>query len=151
MKALIQRVKEAAVEVDGRVVSTIGKGLLVFLGVEQGDEKKDLDYLVRKVSNLRIFGDSEGKMNLSVKDIHGEVLVVSQFTLSADTRKGNRPSFVKAEDPEIAEATYSEFMESMKAEGLRVASGEFAANMAVSLINDGPVTIMVDSREKRNK
>jgi D-tyrosyl-tRNA(Tyr) deacylase len=150
MKALVQRVREARVEVGGAAVSSIGMGLLVFLGVEKADENRDLEYLARKVSGLRIFGDSEGKMNLSVKDIGGEVLVVSQFTLAADTRKGNRPSFVNAEDPARAKAMYSEFMEKLRVSGVKVASGEFAADMAVSLVNDGPVTIMLDSREGRS-
>lgn len=144
MKALVQRVKEARVEVDGETVSAIGRGLLVFLGVERGDPEEDIDYLVKKVANLRIFGDSEGKMNLSVKDIGGEALVVSQFTLAADTRKGNRPSFAGAEDPERAEAIYRAFLEKLGASGVRVAEGRFAADMAVSLVNDGPVTIMLE-------
>lgn len=144
MKALIQRVSEAKVEVEGRPVSSIGRGLLVFLGVGKGDTEADLDYLVRKVSNLRIFEDSAGKMNLSVTDINGEALVVSQFTLHADTRKGNRPSFVDAEDPEKAENMYLKFIEGLKKSGIKVACGRFAARMAVSLINDGPVTIMLE-------
>jgi D-tyrosyl-tRNA(Tyr) deacylase len=148
MKALVQRVQEAKVEVDGRAVSAIGTGLLVFLGVMRGDTERDLDYIVRKVSNLRIFADDEGRMNLSVKDMDGEMLVVSQFTLAADTRKGNRPSFVDAEDPLIAEKTYLEFVKRIEQLGVKVASGEFAAHMAVSLINDGPVTIMIDSRDR---
>jgi D-tyrosyl-tRNA(Tyr) deacylase len=146
MKALVQRVSGAGVEVEGRAVSSVGRGLLVFLGVVKGDASGDIEYLARKVSNLRIFEDAEGKMNLSLKDIGGEALVVSQFTLAADTRKGNRPSFVDAEEPERAEAMYREFMEEMKKAGVRVSSGEFAAHMDVRLINDGPVTIMIDSR-----
>ena len=148
MKVLVQRVQEAKVEVGGRAVSAIGRGLLVFLGVLRGDTEKDLDYIVRKVSNLRIFADDEGRMNLSVKDMDGEVLVVSQFTLAADTRKGNRPSFEDAEDPSIAEKTYLEFIKKIENLGVRVTSGEFAAHMAVSLVNDGPVTIMIDSRDR---
>jgi D-tyrosyl-tRNA(Tyr) deacylase len=146
MKALVQRVSEAGVEVEGRPVSSIGKGLLVLLGIVKGDTGKDMDYLVRKVSNLRIFEDSEGKMNLSVKDVGGEVLVVPQFTLAADTRKGNRPSFIDAEDPAGAEEMYREFTERLKREGVSVSRGEFAAHMAVRLVNDGPVTIMLESR-----
>lgn len=148
MKALVQRVQEARVAVGGRVVSGIERGLLILLGVLKGDAEEDLDYLVRKVSNLRIFADDEGRMNLSVKDIGGEVLVVSQFTLAADNKKGNRPSFVSAEDPLIAEKTYLEFVKRIASLGIRVTSGEFAAHMAVSLINDGPVTIMIDSRDR---
>jgi D-tyrosyl-tRNA(Tyr) deacylase len=147
VRALIQRVKTAKVEAEGRVVSGTGRGLLVLLGVLKGDAEGDLDFMARKVSNLRVFEDSEGKMNLSVKDVGGEVLVVSQFTLAADTRKGNRPSFVEAEEPGRAEALYRDFMERLKAEGVgKVAGGRFAAHMEVSLVNDGPVTIMLDSR-----
>lgn len=147
MKALVQRVKWAKVEVGGKAVSAIGRGLLVFLGILKGDTDKDMDYLVRKVSNLRIFADEEGRMDLSVKDMEGEALVVSQFTLAADTRKGNRPSFVDAEEPSRAESIYLEFVKNLEMSGVRVASGEFAAHMAVSLLNDGPVTIMLDSRK----
>lgn len=146
MRALIQRVKEARVEVSGKTVGSAGKGLLIFLGVCRGDSDKDLDYMVKKVSGLRIFEDADGKMNLSVKDVGGEALVVSQFTLCADTRKGNRPSFQDAEEPDKAKKTYLEFIEKMKASGVRVASGEFAASMDVHLVNDGPVTIMLESR-----
>jgi D-tyrosyl-tRNA(Tyr) deacylase len=147
VRALIQRVKTAKVEAEGRGVSGTGRGLLVLLGVLKGDAEGDLDFMARKVSNLRVFEDSEGKMNLSVKDVGGEVLVVSQFTLAADTRKGNRPSFVEAEEPGRAEALYRDFMERLKAEGVgKVAGGRFAAHMEVSLVNDGPVTIMLDSR-----
>jgi D-tyrosyl-tRNA(Tyr) deacylase len=146
MKALVQRVKNAGVMVDGECVSSIDRGFLVLLGVMKGDTPKDLDYLVRKVANLRVFEDAEGKMNLSLKDVGGAALVVSQFTLAADTKKGNRPSFVDAEDPAIAENTYEEFMRKLNAEGIEVAGGRFGAHMAVSLINDGPVTIMLESR-----
>jgi D-tyrosyl-tRNA(Tyr) deacylase len=148
MKALVQRVQEAKVEIGSSVVSTIGKGLLILLGVLRGDTDEDLDYIARKVSNLRIFADDEGKMNLSVKDINGEVLVVSQFTLAADTKKGNRPSFVDAEEPLKAETTYLEFVKRIQNAGIKVVTGEFAAHMAVSLINDGPVTIMIDSKDR---
>jgi D-tyrosyl-tRNA(Tyr) deacylase len=146
VKALIQRVREAQVEVEGETIASIGRGLLVFLGVGKGDTVEDLDYLVRKVSNLRVFEDRAEKMNLSVKDVDGEVLVVSQFTLLADTRRGNRPSFDSAEEPARAESMYQQFMEKLKAAGLRVVAGRFAARMAVHLVNDGPVTIMLESR-----
>jgi D-tyrosyl-tRNA(Tyr) deacylase len=150
MKALVQRISEAKVEVGGRAVSSIGRGLLIFLGVLKGDAEEDLDYLVRKVSNLRIFADDDGMMNLSVKDVGGEALVVSQFTLAADTKKGNRPSFVDAEEPTRAENIYREFVRKLETSGVSVASGEFAAHMAVSLINDGPVTIMIDSKKVKS-
>lgn len=146
VKALIQRVREAQVEVEGETIASIGRGLLVFLGVGKGDTSEDLDYLVRKVSNLRVFEDRAEKMNLSVKDVDGEVLVVSQFTLLVDTRRGNRPSFDSAEEPARAEDMYRQFMEKLKEAGLRVAAGRFAARMAVHLVNDGPVTIMLESR-----
>jgi len=136
------------VKVEGREVASTGKGLLVLLGVEKGDTGEDLDMLVRKVANLRIFEDAEGKMNLSIIDIAGEAMVVSQFTLAADTRKGNRPSFANAEEPERAQATYLEFAKKLGNTGIKVLTGEFAAHMEVSLVNDGPVTIMLDSRKE---
>jgi D-tyrosyl-tRNA(Tyr) deacylase len=147
MKALLQRVSNAKVEVEGRVTGEIGKGLLVFLCAVTGDTNRDLDYLVKKVSLLRIFGDDQGKMNLSVLDVQGEVLVVSQFTLAALTRKGNRPSFDNAESPERARALYEKFIHKLRGAGLLVRTGEFAAAMAVTLTNDGPVTLLIDSRE----
>jgi D-tyrosyl-tRNA(Tyr) deacylase len=148
MKALVQRVSEASVTVEGKTVSSIKRGFLVLLGVMKGDGKAEMDYLIRKVANLRIFHDKEGKMNLSLKDISGEALVVSQFTLAAETRKGNRPSFTEAEAPERAEAVYGEFIERLRAEGIKVQGGVFAAHMKVSLVNDGPVTIMLDSSDR---
>lgn len=145
MIALVQRVSKSAVSVESRIVSSIDRGLLVLLGVLRGDTQEDLEYLVRKVANLRIFADEAGKMNLSVLDVKGEVLVVSQFTLAADTRKGNRPSFVRAEDPADAQAMYERFIERLTALGIRVQGGSFGAHMEVSLINDGPVTISLES------
>ena len=146
MKALVQRVSEAKVEAEGREVASIGRGMLVFIGVEKGDTPEDLEYVVRKVSNLRIFEDDAGKMNLSLKDTGGEALVVSQFTLAADLRRGNRPSFDSAEEPARAEKMYLEFVERLKKSGIKAACGRFAAYMAVSLTNDGPVTIMIESK-----
>ena len=146
MKALLQRVAKAAVEVEGKTIAQINKGVLVFLAIEKGDEGKDLDFIVRKITSLRIFYDENGKMNLSVADISGDVLVVSQFTLAADCRKGNRPSFDSAEEPSKAEAMYLRAVERLKNGGLRVSHGEFAADMQVFLINDGPVTFMLDSK-----
>ena len=147
MRALIQRVSSATVDVGDERVSAIGTGLLIFLGVIKGDTDEDMQYLVRKVSNLRIFEDDNGKMNLSLIDAGGEALVVSQFTLASDTRKGNRPSFVSAEAPERAEAVYEEFMGELAALGINVRGGSFGAMMDVSLVNDGPVTILLDSRQ----
>jgi D-tyrosyl-tRNA(Tyr) deacylase len=148
MKALLQRVSSAKVEVDDRVVGEIGNGLLVFLCAVKVDTDKDLDYVVKKVSQVRIFGDDKGKMNLSVLESRGEVLVVSQFTLAALTHKGNRPSFDEAEGPARAKALYESFIQRLKDMGIPVRTGVFAASMAVSLTNDGPVTIMVDSRDR---
>jgi D-tyrosyl-tRNA(Tyr) deacylase len=147
MKALLQRVSMAKVAVDGRIIGEIGKGVLVFLCAVKGDTEKDLDYLVKKVPALRIFEDDQRKMNLSVTDVRGSVLVVSQFTLAASTRKGNRPSFDNAEEPERAKRTYDAFVRRLGETGIPVRYGAFGAMMEVSLVNDGPVTIWLDSRE----
>jgi D-tyrosyl-tRNA(Tyr) deacylase len=147
MKALLQRVSKAGVDINGRSVAEIKKGLLVFLCVVKGDTESDLDYLVKKVVQFRIFEDTDQKMNLSVQDIKGEVLVVSQFTLAASARKGNRPSFESVEAPERARALYEAFVQRIRETGITVQAGVFAEHMAVSLVNDGPVTILIDSRE----
>lgn len=147
MRAVIQRVKEASVSVEAKIVGKIGKGLLVFLGVEDGDTQKDMEYIVSKVSGLRIFEDEDEKMNLSIKDVDGQILSVSQFTLLGDARKGKRPSFTAAGNPEFAKDFYIKFNEALRAEKLTVEEGIFQADMAVSLINDGPVTILLDSRK----
>ena len=148
MKALIQRVSSAKVEVELSVIGQIECGLLVFLGVEEEDSKEDLDYLVKKVSGLRIFSDSENKMNLSVKQINGSLLIVSQFTLIADTRKGNRPSFNNAANPTKGFEYYTEVINKFMDTGIPVQSGKFGAKMSVTLVNDGPVTIWLDSKER---
>ena len=148
MKALLQRVTEASVSVAGELVGRIGQGLIVFVGVADGDSEKDAQYLVQKVVNLRIFADEEGKFNLSALDIKGELLLVSQFTLMADTKKGRRPSFVEAALPERAEKLFNYFVEQSQTTGLRVETGRFQEYMHVEIHNDGPVTILLDSREK---
>ena len=147
MRAVVQRVTSAKVTVAERVTGEIGPGLLVLLGVEQGDGPADLQYIVSKVRDLRIFADADGKMNQSVLDVQGGVLVVSQFTLSGDARNGRRPSFVSAAPPQIARALYEEVVRELQSSGLQVATGEFQAMMQVSLVNDGPVTILLDSRK----
>ena len=146
MKAVVQRVKKSTVKVAGETISEIGIGLLVLLGVAAEDSKKDADYLADKISNLRIFEDESGKMNLSLKNISGEMLVVSQFTLLGDCKKGRRPSFAKAAKPEIADKLYQYFMEQVRVQEIEVKSGQFRAMMDVSLINDGPVTLVIDSK-----
>jgi D-tyrosyl-tRNA(Tyr) deacylase len=147
LKALIQRVSSATVTVEGDVLEAISGGLLVFLGLEKGDSDRDLDYMARKVANLRIFEDDASRMNLSVKDVKGSILLISQFTLAADCRKGNRPSFDNAEDPAKADEMYLKMAEKLRTEGIPTATGKFGAHMTVSLVNDGPVTIMIDSKK----
>jgi len=148
VKALLQRVTKASVSVGGEVVGSIGPGLVVLLGVAAGDTEKDAEYLAQKTVNLRIFSDEEGKFNLSAMEINGELLVVSQFTLLADTRKGRRPSFVNAAPPDQARELCDYFVEQARAAGLKVATGRFQEHMLVEIHNDGPVTILLDSREK---
>ncbi len=148
MKALLQRVTGASVSVGGEVVGKIGRGLVVFVGVANGDTERDAQYLAQKMVNLRIFSDEEERFNLSSLDIKGELLLVSQFTLLADTRRGRRPSFVEAAPPAQAEALFQYFVERAGATGLKVATGRFQQYMQVEIYNDGPVTILLDSREK---
>ncbi len=148
MKALLQRVTGASVSIDGEVVGRIGQGLVVFVGVAEGDTEKDVQYLVQKTAGLRIFADDEGRFNLSALDVEGELLLVSQFTLMADTKKGRRPSFTGAAPPEQAEALFERFVGQARSTGLKVETGRFQQYMQVEIHNDGPVTIMLDSREK---
>lgn len=146
MKAVLQRVERASVEVDGHAAGAIGAGLLVLLGVAKGDSSAHADYLADKILNLRIFSDEDGKMNLSVIDKGGGILVVSQFTLYGDCRKGRRPSFDEAAPPELARPLYEYFVERLRGGGLRVETGVFQASMKVSLVNDGPVTLLLESK-----
>ena len=149
MKVVIQRVSQATVKVSDKIISEIKLGFLILLGVEKSDSKQDIDWLVNKISNLRVFSDDDLKMNLSIKDINGEIIVVSQFTLHAKTSKGNRPSYIKAANPEQAEPIYKEFISQLKNESaVSVQSGVFGANMQVDIVNDGPVTIIMDSKNK---
>ena len=148
MRAVIQRVTSAEVTVDGRSTGKIGKGLLVFVGVGKGDGEADISYLSSKIPDLRIFEDHSGKFNLSLRDVGGEMLIVSQFTLFGDSRKGRRPSFSDAEDPSVARVLYERLVEKMKGQGIPVQTGEFQAKMEVHLINDGPVTLSLDSKQK---
>ncbi|MEM9942830.1 MAG: D-aminoacyl-tRNA deacylase [Planctomycetota bacterium] len=148
MRAVIQRVSSAKVSVDGQMVGSIGAGLMVLLGVEEEDSLKDLQYIFNKTTGLRVFEDQQGKMNLPLSAIGGELLVVSQFTLLGDVRKGKRPSFIKAAQPELANQYYKQFIQMAREGGISVASGIFQADMSVSLVNEGPVTILLDSRKQ---
>ncbi|MBQ2941853.1 MAG: D-tyrosyl-tRNA(Tyr) deacylase [Clostridia bacterium] len=147
MRAVIQRVTSASCRVDGNVTGEIEKGFLVFLGVGEGDTDADLDYIVKKTLGLRIFEDENEKMNLSLSNVGGSILAISQFTLYGDVRKGNRPAFVSAAAPEIGEAYFEKYKARLKEAGLKVESGIFGADMKISLLNDGPVTILLDSKK----
>ena len=148
MRAVIQRVKKAAVTVENEKIAAIQQGFLVFVGVEEEDTEEDAEYIARKISAMRIFSDSDEKMNLALQDVKGSVLSVSQFTLHAETKKGNRPSFAKAARPEKAQSLYEYFNENIREKGILVQTGVFGAMMDIELINDGPVTILMDSKNK---
>lgn len=149
MKAVIQRVLSSSVTIDNTIVASIQKGLLILIGIEEADKQEDINWLTSKIANLRIFADENEVMNLSVKDIDGEIIVVSQFTLHAATKKGNRPSYIKAAKPEIAIPLYESFVKSIESEiGKKVQTGQFGADMKVALVNDGPVTIIIDTKNK---
>jgi len=145
MRAVVQRVTKSSVAVDGKVTGSIGKGLMVLLGVKKGDMEKDVEYISRKIAALRVFDDENGVMNKSIKEAEGEILIVSQFTLLGDARKGNRPSYFDAAQPEEAKALYRSVIASLEAQGLHVEEGVFQAEMALDISNDGPVTILLDS------
>ena len=149
MKAVLQRVSSASVTISEKIVAQIDNGLLVLVGIEDADTQEDIYWICQKIVNLRIFADENNVMNLSVKDIQGGIIVVSQFTLHANTKKGNRPSYIKASKPEIAIPLYENFVQQMELElGKRIQTGEFGADMKVALVNDGPVTIIIDSKNK---
>ena len=149
MKAVIQRVSQSSVTINNEIVAQIQQGLLVLVGIEDADNQEDINWLTSKIANLRIFADENDVMNLSLKDIDGEIIVVSQFTLHAATKKGNRPSYIKASKPEIAIPLYESFVQQMEIElGKKVQTGQFGADMKVSLVNDGPVTIIIDTKNK---
>jgi D-tyrosyl-tRNA(Tyr) deacylase len=150
MIVVIQRVAEASVKIDGRVKSEIGVGLLILVGIEEADSEEDISWLSKKITNLRIFPDENQVMNKSVMDVAGEVLLISQFTLHASTKKGNRPSYIKAARPEVATPLYENFIQTLESElGKSIGTGEFGADMQVALINDGPVTILIDSKDRK--
>lgn len=149
MIAVVQRVSAASVTIENKIKSSINSGLLVLLGIEDADNNEDIDWLASKIVNLRIFNDEQGVMNVSVKDMNGEIIVVSQFTLHASTKKGNRPSYIKAAKPEIAIPLYESFVKVLQSNlGKEIQTGEFGADMKVSLVNDGPVTIIIDTKNK---
>ncbi|GGC86949.1 D-aminoacyl-tRNA deacylase [Enterococcus wangshanyuanii] len=148
MKAVIQRVTEAQVQIEGKVVGKIEQGFMILLGIHETDTNEDVNYLVRKISKLRVFEDDQGKMNLSLQDVGGSILSISQFTLYADTKKGNRPSFIEAARPETAIPLYEAFNTQLKEIGISTETGEFGADMKVTLTNDGPVTIIIDTKDK---
>lgn len=149
MRVVIQRVSEASVTIDSQIVASIQKGLLVLVGIEDADTQEDIDWLTAKIAKIRIFGDENDVMNLSVQDVDGDVIVVSQFTLHAGTKKGNRPSYIKASKPEIAIPMYEDFVQKLEQEiGKKVQTGQFGADMKVALLNDGPVTILIDSKNR---
>ena len=148
MRVLLQRVSSAAVSIDGRSIADIGGGLVVLLGVAVGDMAEDVAYLARKTLDLRIFSDADGRFNLSSRDVDAELLIVSQFTLLADARKGRRPSFIEAAPPETAEALFEQYVTEVRRSGLKVATGHFQQHMLVTINNDGPVTIWLDSRQR---
>lgn len=149
MKAVIQRVSQASVTIEDEVVASISNGLLILIGIEDADAQEDIVWLTSKIANLRIFGDENEVMNLSVKDINGEIIVVSQFTLHASTKKGNRPSYIKAAKPDVAIPLYEQFVAQIQVEiGKKVQTGQFGADMKVGLLNDGPVTIIIDTKNK---
>lgn len=148
MRALLQRVSRGSVASEGKLCGQIGAGLVVLLGVAKGDGEEEVSYLARKTANLRIFEDEQGKMNLSLRDVQGSILVVSQFTLYADASRGNRPSFEQAADPATADRLYQRYVELLRAEGLAVETGVFQTHMLVELANDGPVTILLESKAK---
>lgn len=149
MRIVLQRVKEASVEIDTEIAGSINRGLLIYLGIEDEDHQEDIDWLIKKVTKMRIFSDEEGKMNLNIKDVEGEILIVSQFTLYASTKKGNRPSFTNAAKPELAKKFYEDFIETLKSALVtNIQTGRFGANMQVASINDGPLTFLLDSKQK---
>ncbi len=148
MKALLQRVSEASVGLDGETIAAIGQGLLVLVCTEREDGEAQADFFARKIANIRLFADADGKTNLSILDVGGEALVISQFTLAADWRKGNRPGFSRVADPETAEKHYEYFCKKLAAEGVPVKTGKFRSHMAVNLVNDGPMTLWMDSNGK---
>jgi len=149
MRIVIQKVKEASVSVKNKTISSINKGLLILVGIENADTQEDINYIVKKIVQLRVFNDENDVMNLSVKDVDGDIIVVSQFTLHAKTKKGNRPSYIRAAKPDFSIPMYEKFVDTLESEfGKKIGTGEFGATMDVALINDGPVTIIIDSKQK---